>query len=837
MYVLEAREMTTTEGSADPESIAAVADYCASGAGDDVEGGPQRWLGDTNLSAADDCPPAGSIRFASQENPSTPLDSAIQLRKARVRWGEACSEIVADSATFAETADKLTSLGYLDEADILVSEAVGCLPISPTLLARHADMAERRRDWVEALSRWRRFVELFPGHPRGPCGAITALRELGRLDEAEAAYGLREHLEVDLEYAASGIALALTRRDWRCALSRCDNFRVRFPDHPFGYVVGATALRENGDINGAYALLQDAHAHGLDNVDLRLEEGWVLHAREEWDAAIAHWETFRDAYPCQPHGYISGAAALSRTLRQGEADSLLGTAVDLFPQDLEVGAAYASAADGRLDWATSAPRWRALAERHPLDILPVEGLSLALTRQGAFAEAEEQLQRALNRWPDEARLWHGLARVAEARGDAAEVVRRWMIVRDKWPTASTSYVALAQFLIRVGELDKAARELSLAPESTAPDLDLALAHARLASAMKDWANAVSQWSALAERWAAHSAGAAGLIAALRDSGNDLEADRIATEAMKTYHSCADIAVAYALNAERVENWPEAERRWRKAKMLHPRHEGIAHAHGNALWHAQLADPRTEPSRAGIASTADSRTALPTAREKHDAASMRELMLCFESLGDNCEFGSVQRRAGAEPLGLLRFAAIGPENLAKALDSKFFGFGDPRNTAVDVHHNGEYFLRDTRGLFAMHTFVQADTVDRDRFLAKQQSKMSFLRTKLIDDLQEGRKIFVYKDSARRLRGDDMIFLHRHLNDYGPGWILFVVESQGDAAPATVDLIGDRVMVGYIDRFASSASLTDISYNIWFDICRRAAEIKEMAQPTIRIEGWR
>ena len=34
---------------------------------------------------------------------------------------------------------------------------------------------------------------------------------------------------------------------------------------------------------------------------------------------------------------------------------------------------------------------------------------------------------------------------------------------------------------------------------------------------------------------------------------------------------------------------------------------------------------------------------------------RDLVLQFESIGDNCELGLVQRRAGSEPLGLLRFA--------------------------------------------------------------------------------------------------------------------------------------------------------------------------------------
>lgn len=35
----------------------------------------------------------------------------------------------------------------------------------------------------------------------------------------------------------------------------------------------------------------------------------------------------------------------------------------------------------------------------------------------------------------------------------------------------------------------------------------------------------------------------------------------------------------------------------------------------------------------------------------------EILGQFESLGDNCEFGLVQRIGGIEPLGLLRFAGF------------------------------------------------------------------------------------------------------------------------------------------------------------------------------------
>jgi len=63
------------------------------------------------------------------------------------------------------------------------------------------------------------------------------------------------------------------------------------------------------------------------------------------------------------------------------------------------------------------------------------------------------------------------------------------------------------------------------------------------------------------------------------------------------------------------------------------------------------------------------------------------MLAFQSLGDNCEFGLVQRRGGAEPLELLRFAGIflpieiRLEKLAAALERKFDGLGEAETMTV------------------------------------------------------------------------------------------------------------------------------------------------------------
>src|SRR5690348_3255112 len=67
--------------------------------------------------------------------------------------------------------------------------------------------------------------------------------------------------------------------------------------------------------------------------------------------------------------------------------------------------------------------------------------------------------------------------------------------------------------------------------------------------------------------------------------------------------------------------------------------------------------------------------------------LNRLMLAFESLGDNCEFGLVQRQAGAEPLGLLRFTGIflpievRLQKLVAALEHRFEGLAAPTSLMI------------------------------------------------------------------------------------------------------------------------------------------------------------
>jgi hypothetical protein len=94
----------------------------------------------------------------------------------------------------------------------------------------------------------------------------------------------------------------------------------------------------------------------------------------------------------------------------------------------------------------------------------------------------------------------------------------------------------------------------------------------------------------------------------------------------------------------------------------------------------------------------------------DTKPLDELMMEFENLGDNCEFGLVQRNAKSEPLSLLRFASFFVpiecrlENLVSALDRNFEGLGAPETINLSAEGpNLEFIVNETAYNLLYHTF--------------------------------------------------------------------------------------------------------------------------------------
>lgn len=205
---------------------------------------------------------------------------------------------------------------------------------------------------------------------------------------------------------------------------------------------------------------------------------------------------------------------------------------------------------------------------------------------------------------------------------------------------------------------------------------------------------------------------------------------------------------------------------------------------------------------------------------------RDLVLHFESVGDNCELGLVQRRTGAEPLGLLRFAGVPLRNLLRGLNARFVNIADPQHIRI-IAENGEYMVKLTKYDFTYHADVKVGEVDPVEVHRQQIRTVGFLAKKLIADLEDPGKILVFRQNEVLLAGD-LIDLRIALSAYGPSILLWVQEACPGHPPGSVAVVDERMMVGYVRRLAERDTVPDLDFKSWMQVLRGAYAVFAQAR---------
>ena len=201
----------------------------------------------------------------------------------------------------------------------------------------------------------------------------------------------------------------------------------------------------------------------------------------------------------------------------------------------------------------------------------------------------------------------------------------------------------------------------------------------------------------------------------------------------------------------------------------------------------------------------------------------EILADFESLGDTCEFGFVQRAAGIEPLGFFRMNFAPLPGLWQALESDFAGMDEPGALTVTLEPHGEYMVRVPRYGFAWHTGKHAGAVAPEKLLAQQVIATRFLLGKLRQDMASATKLFVRKGEDTQSEADAMALLQA-LRRYGPATLLWVTLQDAEHPAGTVRRVRDGLLQGYIDRFCPPGDIADVSL-AWLDICRAAHALRQ------------
>ncbi len=200
--------------------------------------------------------------------------------------------------------------------------------------------------------------------------------------------------------------------------------------------------------------------------------------------------------------------------------------------------------------------------------------------------------------------------------------------------------------------------------------------------------------------------------------------------------------------------------------------------------------------------------------------VQDLMLQMESLGYNCELGLVQRRCGAEPLGLLRFAGISARHLLEGLDFCFDGIDDPAELRLYPNWEGpsEWVGRNLRYDLHWHTHRPVVEAERAAVLADEAKKLRFKLRRFVEVLETGQKLFVYQRPEHDEPAHVLPILNV-LRSHGDNALLFLAVNHA-APPGSVDRLSADLYRGNLARVPPTNWSDDSDLRAWISICANA-----------------
>ena len=206
-----------------------------------------------------------------------------------------------------------------------------------------------------------------------------------------------------------------------------------------------------------------------------------------------------------------------------------------------------------------------------------------------------------------------------------------------------------------------------------------------------------------------------------------------------------------------------------------------------------------------------------------------LLQQFEGLGEDCDFGVVQRAAGIEPLGLLRFGACNAVDMVELLRTRFRKLLDAQDLWLDaVGPEREYWVKSRHSSFTAHTNRFADKDDMDVVRSLYIERTRYLADKLISHLTKGRRLLVYKGEADRATIESIA---AQLKTYGPNWLLWICVADKEHPPGSVEQLSDGLLCGFVSRYGTYELDPSLPVEEWIAICANAYRRWRGADPPL------
>ena len=756
--------------------------------------------------------------------------------------------------------------GRMEDAAALLAHGRRLFPDDADLLLDQASLAEATGDQDGAIELLQAAIDRHPGTEAAYLRAGRLCRTLDRAGEAEMV--LLEGmcwLPSSADLVGEFARIAEDRGDWGQAARRYRLARERFPSQMWTHVHLAGALRKAKRLSEAERALLDGHAHVPHDAHFLLEHAEIAAEREDWAEAARRFAAARGRFPDAWWACKRNADVLRRDGRAEEAEAVLLDGQQRFPGEVALPIDHAEVAFERRDWAEALSRYEAVRGRYPGDWWPYKRTADALLATGRTDEAEAVLLDGQHRCPGEAALFLEHAEIAAAARNWPEALRRFEIVRDRFPDMWWPLRRISETYRAMDRFDDVERVMLEGMERFPDEATLFFDHADLLRFLSRLDEALERSRFIHQRFRGYWSYF--LLARCFDAMGRLEeAEGMLIETIRAFPDERGALVELAFLTGRI---PAGVRQLPIAtldEMVAGWIERVGEAEDLLLARAQLAQvagdyqgymrrllhlARVHPGArfvdekiAGLREVLLGRgEAVPdelggldgSPRDAdHPSAAHRALLARFESLGGGgsdgvtlygCEYGFVQRHVGLEPLSLLRWTGVSLENATRLLANDLAGIGEPGTctlNSVEGYYDW-HFVDTAYGLHCDHTHLDRLTVPRDEALGMMCQRFKFLARKLREDLEDGEKVFVYRYLGPAPDEAEVLALAEAVNGHGRNMLLFVCRADADHPPLTVRLVHPGLMIGHIDWFAPDRLSYPVNLDGWMRLCEDADRI--------------
>ncbi len=403
---------------------------------------------------------------------------------------------------------------------------------------------------------------------------------------------------------------------------------------------------------------------------------------------------------------------------------------------------------------------------------------------------------------------HACAEEARGSGDWAEAADWYEALRSVRPLDAPAHV-FGGWALREARRDEEAETVLRRAVDLFPDDFWAHFHFALcATGAKRWRDARERYATMRARWPDAFAGHVEGGWASREAGELDEAERLLGHAVEAFPTETHAWFHYALNAQARQDWQGACERWARMRALAPDDERAREGLQRSLYMRDF-------------TAASDQSPIRTQAGGQHGGSIREIITRFESMGDSCEFGFVQRHFGYEPLSLLRWVATTTDKLIAGLEDGFPGIESPDNTYATNEFDSECVITNRTYFQNMYTHVRQDQVkDEARFLSQMRRGLARLADKLFEDLEECEKVFVHR-SLSTIDARTLGSLTKALRKHGPAKLLVVQAASESHPTGEVTWRDDLTALAYLPLRADLAKET-IDFGAWAGVCLDVAE---------------